>query len=279
MSYRQDALRCHDVRYGIQRVGGEQPLQVNDYHHPNASAVRNLFIDPDAPKPIDEDALAADDVPTPSGSVLPTTTLPASATRGGAAANADVLGRDADAGGVEQSTPRVPPHGVTAAAQIRGLVHDGVLLRPLRLLPIGTKVAIRDADKKFLNYALMNDLPIVYHQPCPKLGHSASRKRYLMYMHASTLREARELGAFMEDIKWDYSHGFIKFPTHESTLPGHVFMAYDLARECGYSHILHDYGFVQKQAHNAKAFSMSSSTMDTRVISMLLLLICTRKKK
>jgi hypothetical protein len=35
---------------------------VNDYHHPNASAVRNLFIDPDAPKPIDEHALADDDV-------------------------------------------------------------------------------------------------------------------------------------------------------------------------------------------------------------------------
>ena len=257
-SYRQDALRCHDIRYGIQRVGGQQPLQVNDYHHPNASAVRNLFTDPDAPKPIDEDTPPDDAVIAPSSSTSPSTTLPSSATRGGAAANADVLGMDADAGGVEQSTPLVPPHGVTAAAQIRGLVHDGVTLRPLRLLPIGTKVAIREADKLFLNYALINDLPIVYHQPCPKLGHSASRERYLMYMHASTLRQARELGAFMEDIKWDYSHGFIKFPTHESTLPGHVFMAYDLAREYGYSHVLHDYGFVQSPLHNAKAFSSSS---------------------
>ena len=50
--------------------------------------------------------------------------LPSSATRRGAAAIADVLGMDADAGGVEQSTPLVPPHGVTAEAQIRGLVHD-----------------------------------------------------------------------------------------------------------------------------------------------------------
>jgi len=102
------------------------------------------------------------------------------------------------------------------------MIHDGVTLRPLRLLPIGTKVAIREAVRQFLNYALINDLPIVYHQPCPKLGHSASRERYLMYMHASTLRQARELGAFMEDIKWDYSNGFIKFPTHESILPGPI---------------------------------------------------------
>ena len=90
-SYRQDALRCHDIRYGIQRVGGQQPLQVNDYHHPNASAVRNLFIDPDAPKPIDEDTPPDDAVIAPSSSTSPSTTLPSNATRGGAAANANQL--------------------------------------------------------------------------------------------------------------------------------------------------------------------------------------------
>jgi len=77
-------------------------------------------------------------------------------------------------------------------------------------------------------------------------------------MLANTLREALDLGAYMEDIKWNYSHGYIQFPTHKRVLPGHVFMAYDLASECGFSHVLHDYSFVQHDPQDARAYRMSS---------------------
>ena len=242
--------------------------------------MRNLYTDPDAPAPdvdmsesIEEEEQQVS-APSASDSIqrrddhssdsiirgdkhLSCASSDQDPLHGGAAAS-DVLGTDADAGGVDQANECSPPHGVTATGQIRGLVHDGVMLRPLRLLPVGKKVTMREDDKKFLKYALLNDLPTVFLEPCPKKRLTPSRDRYLMYMLATTLREALDLGAYMEDIKWDYAHGFIKFPTHESVLPGHVFMANDLASECGYSHVLHEYGFVRHDPRNARAYSMSA---------------------
>ena len=126
-------------------------------------------------------------------------------------------------------------------------------------MPVGTNITLRDADKRFISYSLGNDLPVVFQQPCPKKRLTPSRDRYLMYMQATTLREALSLGALMNDIKWDYARGFIKFPTHESVLPGHVFMAYELASECGFNHVLHDYGFVPRDIGEANVYTTSSS--------------------
>ena len=243
-SNRIDALRHHDTRRAMMHADLEQPIQLDDFDDPNASAVRNLYLSPDAPAPAADNSHGGADA---SPVVL----------RGGAAASVvtDLHGGDADAGGVDQANDGPIP-GVTAAGQIRGLVQDNVILRPLRLMPVGTNITLRDADKRFISYSLGNDLPVVFQQPCPKKRLTPSRDRYLMYMQATTLREALSLGALMNDIKWDYAHGFIKFPTHESVLPGHVFMAYELASECGFNHVLHDYGFVPRDAN---VYTTSSS--------------------
>ena len=282
MSPRQDAISFHDSQRALLKSGvnlDDLPVQSNDFADPNATAVRNLFIDPDTPAPVDKiyDYSEGEHEVCASPSSISATervdTFSNTATHGGlhsscdssdsnpirgGAAASDVLGNDADAGGVNQANQAIPTHGVTAAGQIRGLVHDGVILRPLRLMPVGTKVTVKNDDKKFLQYALHNDLPIKYLEPCPKKRLTPSRDRYLTYMLANTLREALDFGAYMEDIKWDYSHGYIQFPTHESVLPGHVFMAYDLASECGFSHVLHDYGFVQHDPCDARTYHISS---------------------
>ena len=246
-SNRIDALRHHDTRRAMMHADLEQPIQLDDFDDPNASAVRNLYLRPDAPAPAADNSHGGADA---SPGVL----------RGGAAASVvtNLHGGDADAGGVDQANDGPIP-GVTAAGQIRGLVQDNVILRPLRLMPVGTNITIRDADKRFISYSLGNDLPVVFQQPCPKKRLTPSRDRYLMYMQATTLREALSLGALMNDIKWDYAHGFIKFPTHESVLPGHVFMAYELASECGFNHVLHDYGFVPRDIGEANVYTTSSS--------------------
>ena len=255
-SNRIDALRHHDTRRAMMHADLEQPIQLDDFDDPNASAVRNLYLRPDAPAPAADDSHGGADA---SPGVL----------RGGAAASAvtDLHGGDADAGGDDHANDGPIP-GVTAAGQIRGLVKDNVILRPLRLMPVGTNITLRDADKRFISYSLGNDLPIVFQQPCPKKRLTPSRDRYLMYMQATTLREALSLGALMNDIKWDYAHGFIKFPTHESVLPGHVFMAYELAGECGFNHVLHDYGFVPRDA-NVYTTSSSQSNSFNELIKEL----------
>ena len=84
----------------------------------------------------------------------------------------------------------------------------------------------------------------------PKSKGSASRLRYHRYSRAETLLEALELGATEQDIKHDYSRGFIKFPTHESDLPGHVYNAVDVATDHGVHHILDDAGrLVSPRVH------------------------------
>ena len=121
--------------------------------------MRNLFIDPDTPAPTNygyDSTVIEEPQVCASPSISNTERVDSLSTtatngelhsscdssdsnplRGGAAAS-DVLGDDADAGGVDQANQAIPAHGVTVAGQIRGLVHDGVILRPLRLMPVGT---------------------------------------------------------------------------------------------------------------------------------------------
>ena len=59
-----------------------------------------------------------------------------------------------------------------------------------------------------------------------------------------------ELGETKQDIKHDYRRGFIKFPTHESYLPGHVYNAVEVAADHGIHHILDDVGrLVSPKVH------------------------------
>jgi hypothetical protein len=110
----------------------------------------------------------------------------------------------------------------------RDILHSAENLRPLRLFPIGKAAKFEPQDDHFCRYARTHHLPVLYKPNAKKTG-SISHVNYQRYSQASTLQEAIDLGASWADIKWDYAHGFIMFPTHESLLPGHVFNVIDAA--------------------------------------------------
>ena len=114
------------------------------------------------------------------------------------------------------------------------------MLHPLRLLPIGKEAKWIKQDSDFIAHARERDLLISYVEKHKSHG-SASRLRYHRYSRASTLREALELGATTKYIQHDYRRGFIKFPSHESDLPGHVYNAVEVAADHGIHHILDDF--------------------------------------
>ena len=97
------------------------------------------------------------------------------------------------------------------------------MLRPLRLTIVGKEQAMSVEDRAFLKFAENMNIPLQY-SANTKRGKKCS-PRYARYMHASTIREALELGSSRKDISFDYQRGFIKFPQHEPQLPGHVFPA------------------------------------------------------
>jgi hypothetical protein len=51
-----------------------------------------------------------------------------------------------------------------------------------------------------------------------------------------------ELGSTKNDIFWDYTKGYITFPSHESVQPGHVFHVATTSIDHGVSHVLMDDG-------------------------------------
>ena len=119
------------------------------------------------------------------------------------------------------------------------VLRSAEVLRPLRLLPVGKEARWTKQDADFLAHARERNLPVSYVEN-PKSKGSASRLRYHRYSRATTLREALELGATTKDIQHDYRRGFIKFPSHESDLPGHVYNAVEVAADHGIHHILDD---------------------------------------
>ena len=133
-----------------------------------------------------------------------------------------------------------------AADVVQGRLSECVVLRPLRLLPVGKECPFTVDDKAFLDFALKSGIPVVYFQPCPKSKNS--RVRYLKYMLASTLREALELGATRDDLRFDYRRGYIRFLKNESILPGHFFHAHSLADAHGVSHVLRDSGVAHSRS-------------------------------
>ena len=101
-------------------------------------------------------------------------------------------------------------------------------LRPVQLLPVGTIVKATVEDMAFLRHMQAIDAPIAYVLN-PKRRGKVSHRRYSRYMHATTLRQALHLGATREDLIWDHERGFIKYPKHESDLPGHIFNCIEVA--------------------------------------------------
>jgi len=144
-SERIDALWHHDRRRGFLRKGLPQPIILDDFDDPNATAVRSLYLDPDCPPPAPEtqpsvDAAAApgggtsvsdSSAPRPSGEVI----LP-----GGNVA-APSLSRalpDEHVPSKDDAWPESAPLSSRArrAERARAAIRAHVMLRPLRLTPV-----------------------------------------------------------------------------------------------------------------------------------------------
>ena len=221
-SQRIDALRHHDRRRAMLRDNRDQPDQLYDFDNPCASAVRKRYLDSDTPVQCDDTQESESGRTRRDDPSVPTLG------NEGVELNATIAS-DVD-------NPSLAPIGGAQGGANAG----ATVLRPLRLLPIGTAASVTAEDKAFLKYAAASSLPISYLQPCPKTRKSDSRSRYLKYMHADRLSTAIELGATMKDVLWDYSRGYIQFPSHESTLPGHVFRALAEPSELDPLHVLSD---------------------------------------
>jgi hypothetical protein len=128
------------------------------------------------------------------------------------------------------------------AEKARQDIQNTIRLRPLRLTRVGREQPLSAEDRKFVRYAIDTGIPLSYHSPNPKSLKFESGRRYKKYMAAKTAREAFELGASKEDFDWDYARGWISFPTHEPVLPGHVFDAFELAKEHNMIHVLNQLG-------------------------------------
>ena len=210
-NHRIDALRHHDKRRDMIKKGIEQPIILNDFEDESADGVRNLFLHPDASKPAS----------TPLTAELPVV------------ANTPIQ----NASPAASPPSRAPaPHN---SARAQEALRSAANLRPLRLMPVGRPVPATVQDMEFLRHIQRIDAPIAYVLN-PKRRGTLSHRRYSRYMHATTVREAFQLGATRDDLIWDFERAFIKFPKHENDLPGHIFNCLEVSELYGLSHALED---------------------------------------
>lgn len=224
--HRNDALRHHDKRRELMKRGETQPVQMNDFDDDEtAQGVRNLYLDPDPESPQSQ--------------------VPSARTDGEPAPIDHPEHEDGDTDDderrAEERPPQPPSRRALDAARARRILTSADLLRPLRLLPLGTEAKWTVDDAKFFDHAMTLNLPIAF-VPNPKRKGTTSHRRYMKYSTAKTLRQALSLGASLDDLKWDYRRAYIKFPTHESDLPGHIYNAIQTAEDHGFDHILDQAG-------------------------------------
>jgi len=196
MQGRHSALIQHDrfremIKDGVDFE--DLPLQLDDRRDPDVRSldtIRGLYMDPEIPFEAAPQLLEHDDYHV--GGVKPTS-QPSD---------------EPELAGREDEVPADP----------------NILRRPCRTTKRGIRVTMTDEDRRFIRAAETDNFAIQF-VPNPKTPGGASFDRYDLYKSAGTIGEARTLGASRQDIKWDYQHGFILFPTRESTEPGHVFTA------------------------------------------------------
>ena len=119
------------------------------------------------------------------------------------------------------------------------------VIRPLRTTRIGHSQQRTVNDDDFIREAINRDIFAVYVDN-PKREGTDSYGRYKAYCLARTLGESITLSInirpkgmsksdarqkAMDDIHWDYEHGYILFPGNESLLEGHFVDARQLARD------------------------------------------------
>ncbi len=271
MRPRIDSLRHHDRRWAMVKAGQPVPFVADDFDRDTltrAQAVRNLYLDANAPSPL---AAITDQLANVSEGATE------SASEGGS--SSPLRGEDGvqlpsgeQAASLHQRGPLRKE--AQRAERARNVLRQAALLRPLRTSAVGIPLKLTVEDKTFLEHAKRINAPLKFHSPCPKKG--ASKLRYLKYMHASSYNEALLFGATNEDIKWDHLRGYICWPKHEPDLPGHVFNAFDVAERHGHTHILHDLGlYVSKSDETdfklAQAFaSLKRSTQEADRLNEML---------
>jgi hypothetical protein len=269
-SHRIDALRHHDKRRDLLKKGLEQPIIIDDFDMDPLShldSVRNLYLDPDAIKPssiVDSTPTTEGDPSSEGATNLDSVGVAGSVPSGGNELRSEVPDPQPPVGPLTEHAER--------AARARQVLQSGAMLRPLRLTRIGVPLKKTAEDQAWLKHAMANNVPTAWKRPCPKSRDTASRNRYLRYMFAKTMREALVLGATLEDIEWDYLRGWVQFPKHESDLPGHIFMACEVAADHGYTHILEDMGLYVKSTDEvdfelAKAFTTMAATAERRIFN------------
>ena len=185
---------------------------MDKFQDPNSSAARNLYLSPDASPPPILFQTGGGEISGPEYSSTPVfrrcidhrvyfsaQPSPPAISHGRVQPNS--------------SNARAGPIGARAVhvERVCNLLRVGVVLRPLRLSPVGRIVPLTPGDQAFLYYALLHNLPAAFLQPNPQTRDSASFRKYSRYRHASTLQEAFILGAERKDLKWDFERGFIIF--------------------------------------------------------------------
>lgn len=241
--HRHNALHYFDQRRALLKKGESQPVQVNDFDAVDAMRVRNLYMSPDL--------LQAASIPSP----LQGNTSSQSSSR--------ISSSSAGMGGVEANGGRNSHSSsdISAVGSVLNEKHEAEKLlvehetnnssvRPLRIEPVGTKQRVwTREDRQFLQQAELHNYPVVMLQPCPKIGDTKSSRRYKASMLGSTIKEIKELGSTSGDIDWNYRHGYLQFPGHESKRVGHVFTANTQS-----SHLEADISLkVKRQWHKKRA--------------------------
>jgi hypothetical protein len=235
--HRIDALRHHDSRRALLKSGAEQPFVIDDFEPDTFSksiSIRQLYLDPGQER---------DDTPASEGAAAAPTPPPVP--------NDGSTGNPSISGGEKEVEGKVHPGPLSQeacrAAKARAIIRSSQILRPLRVSAVGVPIRATAEDMEFLNHAIEVNAPLVFMKPCPKSIRSMSGQRYMKYMHATTTREALQLGCSKSDLKWDHERGWIQWPKHESDLPGHIFNCSEVAEQHRLTHVLDDYGtHVQK---------------------------------
>ena len=254
MNDRIDALRHFDARREALKKNSRSdslPLQINDFDESrlqatSSSATRKLFTSPDEQE-LGPSQLLAEESEAPADSQAE---QPKAQAVGGA-------------GSTAKSPSALHPASLKAD-EVRKILIGEANMRPVRMVPVGTVSKVTLEERKFLAIALQEQYPVAYQTPCPKTRASPSRRRYLKYMVAATLKEALTLGASSADLLWDFERGWITFPKHEPDVEGHVHDAVALAIAHGHSHVLEDYGmYVTSSIKTNYALASLCSQYDT----------------
>jgi hypothetical protein len=209
---RQNALFFYDRRRSLLQKNKVQPIQMNDNDESveNINA-RNVFLDADK------------------------TTLLELQKRENKSNN----GQTSSSSSSSNSSPIDQIDIIELESHDTNEANDS-MIRPVRLLPVDRVTKLTEEDKRFIRAMEISDSPCVFQKRNPKGKKSISGKRYELYKLANTLREAQELGATPQDIRWDYARGWITFPNNESKVSAHVCNATNMDERNSSSFGLHN---------------------------------------